>query len=70
MIGRPDFISEEQYDEVNSSFYNIIFNAVNRVNKCEAYVDDVAFIMLFFEYVAKLLELHGMKFDSDSIEYD
>lgn len=62
-FGRPDFITEEQYDEVNSHFNSILFNAAHRVHKGEAYADDVQFIISFLVYSARLLEIHGMKLE-------
>lgn len=64
-FGRPDFITEEQYNELNSHFHNILFNAAHRVHKGEAYADDVQFIISFLVYSARLLEIHGMKLELD-----
>ena len=62
-IGQPEIITEEEYEEADSHFYNIIFNAVHRVNKADAYTNDTQFILSFFVYIADLLEEFDMKFE-------
>lgn len=68
-IGQPELITKELYDEANRRFESIMCNVGEQVYKGEMYADNVAYLISFLVYTAKMIESYGMKLEAEPVEY-